>query len=227
MSWWPQVGQRTAVSRMVIAVVQAGHRHCVGGRQSNAAGRNTVVRTVMVIGINSDLVEEYRPTTDTMQHHRVGVESVWLHGVGDPRPLLGVFNCSRPRHSQLVVRRMKTLMRTADVQEISGVRRPTVATLVRLAVFRLGEVVAYFEDHANHLAAHGQADPARDEKKEIHTWFLPLSVKPCCWSFASPGTPRVGMHRRVVSAGCRRRFVGKSPWQLPREKSQSPRRFHR
>ncbi len=105
--------------------------------------------------------------------------------------------------------------------------KPTVTTLVRLAVFRLGEVVAYFEDHANHLAAHGQADPARDEKKEIHTRFLPLSVKLCCWSFASPGTPRVGMHRRVVSAGCRRRFVGKSPWQLPREKSQSPRRFHR
>jgi hypothetical protein len=210
---------------MVIAVVQAGHRHCVGGRQSNAVGRNTVVRTVMVIGINSDLVEENRPTTDTMQHHRVGV-GVAARGRRPPATAGGV-QLLTAATLPTCVRRMKTLMRTADVQEISGVRRPTVATLVRLAVFRLGEVVAYFEDHANHLAAHGQADPACDEKKEIHTWFLPLSVKLCCWSFASPGTPRVGMHRRVVSAGCRRRFVGKSPWQLPREKSQSPRRFHR
>ena len=52
-------------------------------------GWNTVVGPVTVIGTNSGLVEGNRPTTDTMQQHRARVESVWLHGVGGPRPLLG------------------------------------------------------------------------------------------------------------------------------------------
>jgi len=60
---------------------------------------------------------------------------------------------------------------------VSGVRRPTVATGVRLGLFPLGEVVAHFEDKTDHLAAHGQADSARDDKHEIHARFLPLSVK--------------------------------------------------
>jgi ribose/xylose/arabinose/galactoside ABC-type transport system permease subunit len=44
---------------VVIAVLQIGHRHSVGGRQSNAVGRNTVC--AVIIGINSDLVEENCP----------------------------------------------------------------------------------------------------------------------------------------------------------------------
>jgi hypothetical protein len=75
----------------MIWVSQTGHRHRVGGRQSNAVGWNTVVCIVMVIG--TPLViwsERTAPTTDTMQQHRAGVESGGCKGRRPPATA-GVF----------------------------------------------------------------------------------------------------------------------------------------